>query len=368
MREVFLDFQATTPLDPRVLDAMMPWLTRPSNPHALENRAGRLAAAAVEEARAGVADLVGAANIVLRSFGSPGRRIIHSSIEHPCVREAAAELGAAGAVVDVAEVGEDGVVAVETIEGLLETPADIVSVMAVNNEIGTVQPIREIAQLCRETGARMHTDAAQAAGRIALRIGRDFDLATISSHKIYGPQGVGAIVATEAARGRLRPLAFGGGQERGFRPGTVPVALAVGMGEACRLALREREADWSRAAEASNLLLARLGDAGLEFVLHGSSSERVPHNLNLSIPGLSSEDLLARVPGLALSTGSACSAGSLGPSRVLAAIGVEHDLAEGAIRIGFGRTTTLDDVEFAARCLAGAAIDATKTTGKRSGL
>lgn len=365
---VYLDFQATTPLDPRVLECMLPWYSAAYNPHASENLPGRRAHDAVEEARALVGALLGAspddvvftsgateaANGVLRSLVPAGGSLAISAIEHPCVTETAHSLEAAGVDVRTATVDSDGVLDLDALEVAIGDGVDVVSVMAVNNEVGTIQPILDIASVARAAGALYHCDAAQAAGRIPLRLGRDFDVATISAHKVYGPQGIGAIVASTEVRARLSPLMTGGGQERGLRGGTVPVALAVGMGEAFRLAAQEMNDDAKRAAQASDLLLARLAQAGVEPLVLGSMIDRVPHNLNVSFPGIFAEELLARAPELALSTGSACSSGALEPSRVLLAMGVDWQIAAGAVRIGFGRTTTLDEVEIAAACLASA--------------
>lgn len=360
--EIYLDFQASTPLDPRVLDVMLPWLRTPANPHASENAAGRRAAQAIETARAQVGEMIGAdpgdviftsgateaANIILKSLALPSTRLIVSAIEHPCVSELATSLSTSGVDVAVAPVDYAGILDLEAFEELLDPAPSVVSIMAVNNEVGTVQPISEIAQLCSHVGAVYHCDAAQAAGRTPLALGADFDVTSLSAHKIYGPQGIGAIIANKDVRKRLRPLAVGGGQELGLRPGTTPVALAVGMGEACRLAKLEMNADRERAKAASSRLLTLLGAAGMEPVILGSTDERVPHNLNLAFPWVMADELLARVPQLALSTGSACSSSAIEPSRVLAAMGVDRKLSECAVRIGFGRTTALEEVEAAA--------------------
>ncbi len=365
---IYLDFQATTPLDPRVLQLMLPWYSAAFNPHASENEPGRRAHNAVEQARAQVAALLDAApedvvftsgateaaNVVLRSLMPAGGSLALSAIEHPCVTETAQTLAAVGADVRTAVVDADGILDLDALEAALGDGVDLVSVMGVNNEVGTIQPIQDVFSIARAAGALYHCDAAQAVGRIPLRLGRDFDVATVSAHKVYGPQGIGAIVASADVRARLSPLATGGGQERGLRGGTLPVALAVGMGEAFSLAAAEMEDDARRASRAAELLLARLEQAGVEALVLGSTVDRVPHNLNVSFPGVLAEELLARTPQLALSTGSACSSGALEPSRVLTAMGVDRQIAAGAIRIGFGRTTTMDEVEAAAACLASA--------------
>lgn len=364
---VYLDFQATTPLDSQVLEAMLPWLKKPSNPHASEHVWGREAEAAVEQAREQVAAAVGgepagviftasateAANIVLRSFAGPGRRILISAIEHPCVEETAAACADAGTEIDRVPVDSDGLIDLEALgEGL--DGAALVSVMAVNNEVGTVQPIESIATLCRSAGVPFHSDAAQALGRVPVDMSAGISFVTLSGHKICGPQGIGAICADPRLLGVLKPLTSGGGQQRGIRPGTVPTALAAGLGRACKLALQRREADHAYCSALSRLFLERLSSELGDFRVNGSLEERVPHNLNLSFGGISADELLAMLPDLALSTGSACSSGAIAPSRVLTALGLDDAAIRGSIRIGFGRTTSRREVVYAAEAISAA--------------
>ena len=364
----YLDFQATTPLDEEVLDEMIPWMRRPANPHATEHEWGREAERAVARAREQVAaalngDPAGvlftsgateAANIVIRSFGIPGSALLISAIEHPAVEETASVCAELGTTVDRLPVGEDGLVDLDSLPEQLERYG-LVSVMAVNNEVGTVQPIDVIATLCRSAGVPFHTDAAQGMGRTAIDMSRGIAVATISGHKVYGPQGIGAICAAPEWLDRLKPLSSGGGQQCGIRPGTVPVALCIGLGKACELAAKRREEDWRHCAELSDAFLNALRSATPDFAINGSSDERVPHNLNLRFRGIVADELLAMLPQLALSTGSACSSGAIAPSRVLTAMGLEEEAIRGSVRIGFGRTSRRDEIVDAARAI-GAAV------------
>lgn len=362
MNTIYLDYQATAPLDPRVYDAMAPWWSRPANPHA-SHAFGREAERAIERARQQIADLTGAqphevfltsgateaANLAIRTL-SIGSRVVVSNIEHACVRET---LRSRDGQLDVAivPVDSDGIISADDVAELAEG-RDAVIVMAVNNEIGTIQPIREIGNACRLVGAALLTDISQAAGRIPIHLADwGASAAWLSAHKIYGPQGIGALIWR--ATSRPTPLVTGGGQERGVRPGTVPTALAVGFGEACELALREMERDATHVAELSGRFLRAVRERHPSVVVNGSSHHRIPHNLNLAFVGIDADALVASVPELAISTGSACSAGALGPSHVLQAIGPDEVISS-SIRIGFGRATTAAEVDTAAQVICDA--------------
>lgn len=367
---IYLDYQATTPIDEAVLDAMLPWMRMPSNPHASEHRWGREAHAAVEQAREQVAAAVNghpdgviftasateAANIVIRSFGKPGKRLLISSIEHPCVEETAQACEELGSRVERLSVDADGLVDIDALSEQVDQ-YDLVSVIAVNNEVGTIQPVETIATLCRSSGVPFHSDAAQALGRIGIDMASGISFVTLSAHKIYGPQGIGAICADPQLVAWLEPLMSGGGQQGGLRPGTVPAALCVGFGRACELALERQEADNAHCAALSKHFIERLSQAAARFTINGSLDRRVPHNLNLAFENISADELLAMLPELALSTGSACASGAITPSRVLAAMGLDESAIGGSIRLGFGRTTTEEEVLFAADQV-GAAVEA----------
>lgn len=359
--QIYLDHQATTPLDPDVLEAMQYWLSRPANPHSIEHGWGVEAEAAVAFAREQVAGAVNghpegviftgnateAANIVVRSFGGPDRKIVVSAIEHPCVSETAKACRELGTTVQVVQVDPDGIVDLDALAEHIDS-ANLVSVMAVNNEIGTVQPVETIASLCRESGTAFHSDAAQALGKVPVNMSAGIDFATLSAHKVYGPPGIGAICANRERIGQLKPLVTGGGQQEGIRPGTVPVALCVGFGKACELARARLNEEKEHCGVLSALFLERLKQKTTYFSVNGSLQERVPQNLSLSFPGIVADELIGRLPEIGLSTGSACSSGAIAPSRVLLAMELSEEVIEGSIRVGFGRTTTEEEVVEAA--------------------
>lgn len=358
---IFLDSHATTPVDPTVIEAMLPWMREPANSHAA-NAMGRDASAAVERARDQVAALIGAerdevafvpsatiaTNIALRSLARPGTTAVRSAIEHPCVVETLAAL-APGVTVSAVAVGEDGLIDPDDVAAAAEDGASVVAVMAVNNEVGTIQPVREIGALCGYLSIPLFVDLAQAAGRIPLNVRRDgVSAAVISSHKVYGPQGVGALFCERTLMPAMRPVASGGGQENGLSPGTLPTALCVGFGEACALALAELEADAARIGRLRDDLLGLLVAGIPGTLVNGSTAHRVAGNLNVSFPGVDADALLARIPDVVASTGSACSSGAIAPSPVLVAMGLDEARIAGAVRFGLSRHTTRTQTERAA--------------------
>ena len=368
-RPVYLDNQATTPTDPRVLDAMLPWFTeRFGNPHSAEHRMGTEAEDAVETARAEIAALIGAMarEIVLTSgatesnniaikgaarhalaSGETRRRIVTVATEHKCVLQSVADLAAEGFEPVVLPVEPDGLLDPARLREALATPTLLVSVMAVNNETGVIQDIAALAAMSRVHGALFHTDAAQAAGKIALDV-TGIDLLSLSGHKLYGPKGVGALYVRRRPRVRLAPLFSGGGQERGLRAGTLPTPLIVGLGTACRLAQAEMADDEARIAGLRQRLLAGLS---VPVSVNGSWERRVAGNLNLMFPAPALE-MLRGMPDLCVSTGSACSSAAIEPSYVLRAMGLDDAAAQRTLRIGLGRFTSPADVDFAAHALS----------------
>ena len=368
---IYLDHLASTPLDPEVRDAMLPWLdaARVANPHS-EHAAGWRAAEAVEEARAAVADLIGArpSEIVFTSggteannlalFGSADElgRVVVSAVEHPSVLEPAKALRSAGMAVNVLPTDASGRADLERLERLLEEGPALVSSMAANNEIGTLQPLAEIGALCRRYGAIFHTDAAQALTTLEIDVDAvGVDLLSLSGHKLYGPAGIGALFVRG---GRLlRPLTFGGGQQGGRRPGTVPVALCVGLGTACRLAQARRRADAVEIAALRDRLFNEFSDAVPGLRRNGPAAGSLPGCLNLTFPGVDVADLLLDLPDIAVSTGSACSSAAGAPSHVLRAIGLTAEHAHATIRFGLGRTTTAREIDAAAARLIAAIRD-----------
>ena len=374
-RPIYLDNQATTPCDPRVVAAMLPWFTeRFGNPHSADHALGREAEDAVETARAEVAALIGAEarevvftsgateanNLAIKGaarhalrVGDERRRVVTAATEHKCVLEAVRDLAEEGFEPVVLPVRPDGLLEPEALARALEVPTLLVSVMAVNNETGVVQDLAALGRVARAAGALFHTDAAQGAGKVPLDVAEQgIDLLSISGHKLYGPKGVGALYVRRRPRVRLVPLFSGGGQERGLRSGTLPTPLLVGLGEACRIAREEMGAEAERIAALRERLLAGLRMPGLR--LNGSATRRIPGNLNLTFPGAAASELMRAVPELCVSTGSACSSAEVEPSYVLRAMGLSDDEAARTLRLGLGRFTSAAEVDFAAGALLAA--------------
>ena len=365
---VYLDYQATTPTDPRVVDAMLPYFTeRFGNPHSAQHRHGSVAEQAVETARGQVAGLIGAqpneiiftsgateANNLaliggLRFRRAQGRdHLVTAATEHKCVIESARALEGEGASVTFLPVRPDGLIELDRLADAITLRTALVSIMAVNNEIGVIQPLAEIAALAHAQGAWFHSDAAQAAGKIPLDVeAMGIDLMSLSAHKLYGPKGIGALYVRRRPRVRLTPLFHGGGQERGLRSGTLPTPLCVGFGAAAAIAAAEMAAESTRLSGLGRRFLAGLRAALPDTTLQGSAERRIPGNLNVAFPGVDAERLLAALPELSLSTGSACSSAAVEPSYVIAALGLDAAAARGAVRIGLGRFTTEAEVDFA---------------------
>nr|WP_294556582.1 aminotransferase class V-fold PLP-dependent enzyme [uncultured Rhodopila sp.] len=379
-RPVYLDNQATTRCDPRVVAAMLPFFTEEyGNPHSAEHVLGRRADDAVERARARVAALLGAGsneivftsgateanNIAIKgaarfavASGDPRRRIVTVATEHKCVLESAADLAAEGFEPIVLPVSSDGLLDPDVLREALAEPALLVSVMAVNNETGVIQDIRGLAAIAKTAGALFHTDIAQAFGKIPVDLtGWKVDLASVSGHKLYGPKGVGALFVRRRPRVRLTPLFSGGGQERGLRSGTLPAPLIAGLGAACDIAAAEMHADAGRIASLRSRLLDRLSAAIPGLRVNGSMPARIAGNLNLTFPGRTAAALMQAAPDLCVSTGSACSSAEIEPSYVLRAMGLSEREAASTLRIGIGRFTSAADIDYAAAALVAAYAD-----------
>jgi cysteine desulfurase len=382
-RPVYLDNQATTRCDPRVVQAMLPWFTEEyANPHSAEHAMGRRAEDAVEQARGQVAGILGAEtrevvftsgatesnNIAIKGAarfaaaqGNPARRVITVATEHKCVLESVGDLAAEGFEPVILPVAADGLLDPETLRAALAEPTLLVSVMAVNNETGVAQDIPALAAIAKAAGALFHTDVAQAVGKIPLDLtGWKVDLASVSGHKLYGPKGVGALFVRRRPRVRLTPLFSGGGQERGLRSGTLPAPLIVGLGEACALARAEMTADAERITGLRCTLLERLSARIPGLRVNGSLGHRIAGNLNLTFPAASAAGLMAALPDLCVSTGSACSSAAIEPSYVLRALGLSDDEAARTLRIGIGRFTSPADIDYAAAALAAAHANLTE--------
>jgi len=375
---VYLDNQATTRCDPRVLAVMIPWFTEQyGNPHSVEHVMGRVAEAAVETARDHVASLLGADtreivftsgatesnNIAIKGaarfaarFGDADRRrIVTIATEHKCVLEAVGDLKDEGFDPVFLPVGPDGLVDPNVLRDALTVPTLLVSVMAVNNEIGVVQDIPGLAVIAKQAGALFHSDLAQAVGKIPIDLtGWKVDLASVSGHKIYGPKGVGALFVRRRPRARVLPLFSGGGQEGGLRSGTLPTPLVVGLGEACRLAAEEMEDDAARIGQLRDRLLGDLRARVSGIEVNGSTTARIAGNLNVTFPREAALAMLERMPDLCVSTGSACSSAEVEPSYVLRALGLSDEAAGRTLRIGIGRFTSPADIDYAVSALAAA--------------
>ncbi|MYA09811.1 MAG: cysteine desulfurase [Holophagales bacterium] len=358
----YLDNQATTPVDPRVREAMLPFLGQVfGNPHSRDHAFGWDAANAVRRSRADVAALVNAdddevvftsgatesCNLALRGVAKAApdrrRRIITIATEHPAVIETVRDLGQTGFEVVILSVGSDGIVDLDHMDSMLNDRTLVVSVMAGNNEIGVLQPLAEIGAMCRHYGVIFHTDATQAMGRIAVDVDDwQVDLLSLSGHKMYGPKGVGALFVREGTP--IAPVFAGGGQEFGLRPGTVPVQLVVGLGEACALAVDSWRADAKRIAELTNHLKAGLMESCPVIRFFGSMERRLPGSLSVGF-GWPAHEVIAKVSDrIAVSTGSACSSDSTEPSRVLRALGLNDEAAASGVRISLGRFNIDKDV------------------------
>ena len=364
---IYLDYQATTPMDPRVLEAMMPYFTyKFGNPHSRSHSYGWEAEEGVEKARAQVAKLIGADekeviftsgatesnNLAIRGvaefYKDRRNHIVTTVTEHKCVLDTCRHLEQQGFDVTYLPVQKNGLVDLEALRAAVTDKTVVVSIMAVNNEIGVIQPLAEIGKICREKKAFFHTDAAQAVGKIPMDVeAMKIDLMSISGHKIYGPKGIGALYVRRKPRVRLVPLIVGGGQERGFRSGTLPTPLCVGLGEAAEIAMKEMDAESKRLAKLQARMLKGLNAKLTDIHVNGDLEHRIPGNLNIGFAYVEGESLMMGIKGLSVSSGSACTSASLEPSYVLRALGVEEDMAHTSLRIGLGRFTTEQEVDTA---------------------
>lgn len=364
---IYLDNNATTRTDPRVVDVMLPYFTDRYGNAASRNHAfGWAAEEAVEQARTQVADLIGANakeivftsgatesdNLALKGvaamYRAKGNQIVTAATEHHAVLDPCKRLEQQGFDVTVLPVDQYGRVSPEQVAAALTERTILVSVMAANNEIGTLQPVGAIGTLCKERGVLFHTDAVQAAGKVPLDVeAMGIDLLSLSAHKLYGPKGVGALYVRRAApRVRLEPLFDGGGHERGMRSGTLPVPLVVGFGRACQLCQEEMSSEATRLTALRERLREGIQGRLRETFLNGHPTERLPGNLNFSFAYVEGEALMMSMRNVALSSGSACTSASLEPSYILKAIGVSDELAHGSLRFGLGRFNTEEEVDF----------------------
>ncbi|HZK90266.1 MAG TPA: aminotransferase class V-fold PLP-dependent enzyme [Stellaceae bacterium] len=382
---VYLDNQASTPVDPRVLEAMLPYFTIDyGNPHSESHAYGHRAMAAVDQARGEIASLIhadpreivftsgateannlaikGAAHFAREhpTGGGPQDRprdhIVTLTTEHKCVLESCAALEREGFSVTYLPVAESGRVDLAALQAALSERTLLVSIMAAHNEIGIIQPLAEIGALCRARGVLFHTDAAQALGKIPLDVeAMKIDLMSLSGHKLYGPKGVGALYVRRRPRVRLVPLIDGGGQERGLRSGTLPTPLCVGFGKACAIARDEMAGEAVRLKGLRERLQAGLAGRVPGLLVNGDLDHRLPGSLNVSVPGTTAPEMIEACSSIAISTGSACTSASVEPSYVLRALGLSDARANASIRLGLGRFTTPADIDYAVDAIVAAA-------------
>ena len=363
---IYMDYSATNPCDPRVVDAMIPWLREHfGNPASRSHAWGWEAEAAVEKAREQVAALIGADvreivwtsgatesnNLALKGaanfYKSKGKHIITVKTEHKAVLDTCRELERQGFEVTYLDVQADGLVNLDTFTAAIRPDTILASVMFVNNEIGVIQDVAALGAICRSKGVIFHSDAAQATGRVDIDLTTlPIDLMSLTSHKTYGPKGIGALYVRRKPRIRLEAQMHGGGHERGMRSGTLPTHQIVGMGEAYRIAKAEMHTENKHIQALHDRMLAGLKDIEQVFI-NGHETQRVPHNLNMSFNYVEGESLIMGIKGLAVSSGSACTSASLEPSYVLRALGRSDELAHSSLRMTIGRWSTEEEIDFA---------------------
>jgi cysteine desulfurase len=367
---IYLDYSATTPVDPRVAEKMIPYLVEKfGNPASRSHAFGWETESAVEEARDEVAKLVGADpkeivwtsgatesnNLAIKGaahfYSGKGKHVITVKTEHKAVLDTCRDLEREGFTVSYLDVKENGLLDLDVFKAALRPDTILVSVMFVNNEIGVIQPIAEIGEICREKGIVFHVDAAQATGKVVIDLTTlKVDLMSFCAHKTYGPKGIGALYVRRKPRIRLEAQMHGGGHERGFRSGTLATHQIVGMGECFRLAREEMGVENERIRMLRDRLLKGLSDIDQVFI-NGDMEQRVPHNLNISFAYIEGESMLMAIKDLAVSSGSACTSASLEPSYVLRALGREDELAHSSIRFTLGRFTTEEEIDYAIKLL-----------------
>ncbi len=365
---IYLDYSATCPVDPRVAEKMVQYMTMDGtfgNPASRSHRYGWQAEEAVDTAREQIAELLNADpreivftsgatesdNLAIKGaahfYSKQGKHVITSKTEHKAVLDTCRQLEREGFEVTYLEPESNGLISLSKLEAAMRDDTVLVSIMHVNNEIGVIQDIEAIGELCRSRKIIFHVDAAQSAGKVAIDVQKlKVDLISLSAHKIYGPKGIGALYVRRKPRIRLEAQMHGGGHERGFRSGTLPTHQIVGMGEAFRIAKLDMEKDYQHALALRNRLLDGVKD--MEAVtINGDLELRVPHNLNISFAFVEGESLLMSLKDLAVSSGSACTSASLEPSYVLRALGLNDELAHSSIRFSFGRFTTEEEIDYA---------------------
>ena len=374
MKQIYLDNQATTPLDPEVFSAMSPWFTEKfGNASSRNHTYGWEAEEAVEIARESVAAIIGslpkeiiftsgateANNIALqgaaKNYQNQGRHIITLKTEHKAVMDVCQHLSKDGFDITYLPVDKDGILNVNKFEDAIRDDTILASVMHVNNEIGVIQPIKELGAICKNKNVIFHVDAAQSLGKIPINVDdMGIDLLSISAHKFYGPKGIGGLyIRRKDPRVQLQPIMFGGGHERGIRSGTLPVPNIVGMGRACDLAADVMNEENLKITTLRDALLQGIRDKNPNALVNGSMEYRVAGNLNMSFPGVNNEAIIAAIPEIAISSGSACTTSTMEPSHVLLALGMSKEEAYSSLRFGIGRFNTEQDIQIAVKSING---------------
>ena len=364
-KKIYLDYQATTPVDPKILEKMLPFFSvNFANPHSNNHQDGRSANEVIEEARENVANLINAQsseiiftsgatesnNLALKSIAKNyfenKCQIISCKTEHKCVLESCHELEKEGFKVTYLDVDEEGLINIDKLENILKKEKSLVSIMMANNETGVIQDVKKIGELCKKYNSIFHSDIAQSIGTQKIDVNEmSIDACSISAHKIYGPKGIGALYVSNNIKNTLRPLMSGGGQEMGLRSGTQSPALCVGLGEACKDLIENRKKYVQHFKEIKSALLSGLINSKIDFEINGSVEKRIPNNLNISIKGKVAEQLFNFMPHIALSSGSACTSGTIERSHVLSSMKLDDDRIDGSFRISAGRNTTMDEIK-----------------------
>ena len=370
-KKIYLDYQATTPVDPEILEKMLPFFSENfANPHSNNHQDGRSANEIIEEARENVANLINAQsseiiftsgatesnNLALKSIAKNyfenKCQIISCKTEHKCVLESCHELEKEGFKVTYLDVDEEGLINIDKLENILKKEKSLVSIMMANNETGIIQDVKKIGELCKKYNSIFHSDIAQSIGTQKIDVNEmSIDACSISAHKIYGPKGIGALYVSNNIKNTLRPLMSGGGQEMGLRSGTQSPALCVGLGEACKDLIENREKYVQHFREIKSALLSGLINSKLDYDINGSVEKRIPNNLNISIKGKVAEQMFNFMPHIALSSGSACTSGTIERSHVLSSMKLDDARIDGSFRISAGRNTTKEEIKELIICL-----------------
>ena len=374
MQQIYLDNQATTPLDPIIFTAMEPWFTEKfGNASSRNHTYGWEAEETVEIARESVAATIGALpkeiiftsgateanNIALqgvaKKYQNQGKHIITVKTEHKAVMDVCQHLSKDDFDITYLPVDKDGILDLNKFEDVIRDDTILASVMHVNNEIGVIQPIKELGAICKNKGIIFHVDAAQSLGKIPLNVDdMGIDLLSVSAHKLYGPKGIGGLyIRRKDPRVQLQPIMFGGGHERGIRSGTLPVPNIVGMGRACDLAADVMNEENLKITTLRDALLQGIRDENPNALVNGSMEYRVAGNLNMSFPGVNNEAIIAAIPEIAISSGSACTTSTMLPSHVLLALGMSKEEAYSSLRFGIGRFNTEQDIQIAVKSING---------------